>query len=205
MAYGVSERDRVVDGLIDTVERSCKDCANSYPAMVANSISQTHALVHRLPLVKNHAFADEGEHRVTITEHFAGRSASQKRALSSLGKPFSDYAQGALETVVLHDARGRAKAAGAKNIEERASLAPGRVPKSRLRRTQRPSQWCGKAATNLRNSAQNFVPPSEGASDTTMDYFHHPDTSSQCPGRAYRTTPTSASRRQLPPRVTNSA
>lgn len=99
VAYGDVQRDRVVDGLIDTVERVCEDTPNSFTHMVANCISQTHALVHRLPLVKNDAFDDERERRITITEHFAGRSASQRHALSSLGKPFSYHAQGHLETV----------------------------------------------------------------------------------------------------------
>jgi hypothetical protein len=67
--------------------------------MVGNCISQTHALVHRLPLVKNGAFEDEQERRVTITEHHGGRSASQRAALGSLGEPFSYLAQGELVTV----------------------------------------------------------------------------------------------------------
>jgi hypothetical protein len=99
VSYGDTERDRVVDGLIDTVERVCADTPDSFSHMVGNCISQTHALVHRLPLVKNAAFDDERERRVTITEYFGGRSAAQRRALSSLGEPFSFYAQGALETV----------------------------------------------------------------------------------------------------------
>ena len=99
VAYGDAERDRVVDGLIHIVERVCEDTSDSFSHMVANCISQTHAWVHRLPLVKNDAFDDEQERRVTITEHFGGRSAAQKRALSSLGEPFSSYAQGTLETV----------------------------------------------------------------------------------------------------------
>jgi hypothetical protein len=100
VAYGDAARDRVVDGLIDTVERCCdRNDVGSFGQKVANCISQTHALVHRLPLVKHSAFEDEQEHRITITEHFGGRSFSQKRALSSLGQPFSHFAQGALETV----------------------------------------------------------------------------------------------------------
>ncbi|MFN3007030.1 hypothetical protein [Mycolicibacterium wolinskyi] len=71
----------------------------SFDTNVANCISQTHALVHRLPLVKHSDFKDEQEHRITITEHFGGRSLSQKRALTSLGEPFTFYAQGTLETV----------------------------------------------------------------------------------------------------------
>ena len=58
VAYGDAERDRVVDGLIDTVERVCVDTQGSFSHMVGNCISQTHALVHRLPLVKNAAFDD---------------------------------------------------------------------------------------------------------------------------------------------------
>jgi hypothetical protein len=58
VAYGDAERDRVVDGLIDTVERVCADTPDSFSHMVGNCISQTHALVHRLPLVKNEAFED---------------------------------------------------------------------------------------------------------------------------------------------------
>jgi hypothetical protein len=100
VSYGDAARDRVVDGLIDVVERCCDtNEVGSFRQKVANCIFQTHALVHRLPLVKHSAFVDEQEHRITITEHFGGRSLSQMSALSSLGKPFSDFAQGALETV----------------------------------------------------------------------------------------------------------
>jgi Protein of unknown function (DUF2971) len=100
VAYGDAARDRVVDGLIDTVQRIWEqNDVGTFNAKVANCIYQTHALVHRLPLVKHSDFKDEQEHRITITEHFGGRSLSPMRALHSLGKPFSDLAQGALETV----------------------------------------------------------------------------------------------------------
>jgi hypothetical protein len=100
VAYGDAARDRVVDGLIDTVERCWdRNDTGSFGDKVANCIFQTHALVHRLPLVKHSAFEDEQEHRITITEHFGGKSLSQKRALSTLGKPYSDFAYGPLETV----------------------------------------------------------------------------------------------------------
>lgn len=98
VAYGDAARDHVVDGMIDTVQRCCKD-VDTFNAKVANCVSQTHALVHRLPLVKRSAWQYEQEHRITITEHFGGRSFSHRSALNSLGKPFSDFAQGALETV----------------------------------------------------------------------------------------------------------
>jgi hypothetical protein len=98
VAYGDAARDRVVDGLIDTVQR-IGETSDSLESNVANCISQTHALVHRLPLVKRSAWEYEQEHRITITEHFGGRSLSYRRAMHSLGQPFSVFAQGALETV----------------------------------------------------------------------------------------------------------
>lgn len=98
VAYGDAARDRVVDGLIDTVQRIAQD-SDSFESNVANCISQTHALVHRLPLVKRSAWEYEQEHRITITEHFGGRSLNHRRALYSLGEPFSAFAQGALQTV----------------------------------------------------------------------------------------------------------
>jgi hypothetical protein len=99
VAYGEAARDRVVDGLIDTVERIRETTDGGFNFNVGNCISQTHALVHRLPLVKHKAFDDEQEHRITITEHFGGRSFSHRLALSALGEPFSYLTQGALETV----------------------------------------------------------------------------------------------------------
>jgi hypothetical protein len=96
VAYGDDARDRVVDGLIDTVQRISKT-SDSSESNVANCVSQTYALVHRLPLVKTSAWEYEQEHRITITEHFGGRSFAHKHALDSLG--LSVYAQGALETV----------------------------------------------------------------------------------------------------------
>jgi len=100
VAYGDTERDRVVDGLIDVVEKNCgKNGIGDLNHKVGNSIFQTHALVHRLPLVKHAAFEDEQEHRITISEHLGGRSASQRTALSTLGQPFSDLAQGPLQTL----------------------------------------------------------------------------------------------------------
>jgi len=88
--YGDAARDRVVDGLLDMV-RQCSgknDDARHFNTKVANCIWQTHALIHRLPLVKHSAFEDEQEHRLTITEHFSGQSRSQRTALSSLGESF---------------------------------------------------------------------------------------------------------------------
>jgi hypothetical protein len=100
VSYGDATRDRVVDGLIDTVQRCCdKNDVGPFSDKVASCVSQTHALVHRLPLVKTSAWEYEQEHRITITEHFGGRSISYRRAISSLGQPYSVYAQGALETV----------------------------------------------------------------------------------------------------------
>lgn len=100
VSYGDAARDRVVDDLIDTVQRCCdKNDVGTFNAKVANCISQTHALVHRLPLVKHSAFEDEQEHRLTITEHFGGRSASYMQAVQGLGMPFSAFAQGPLVTV----------------------------------------------------------------------------------------------------------
>jgi hypothetical protein len=71
----------------------------SFNHKVGNSVFRTHALVHQLPLVKHAAFEDESEHRVTLTEHLGGRTAMQITALASLGQPFSDFAQGTLDTV----------------------------------------------------------------------------------------------------------
>jgi hypothetical protein len=100
VAYGDVARDDLVDGLITNVEQNCdKDGVGSFDHKVGNSIFQTHAWVHRLPLVKHDAFEDEQEHRITITEHFGGKSLMQFKALGSLDKPFSDFAQGALETL----------------------------------------------------------------------------------------------------------
>ena len=100
VAYGDAERDRLVHGLIDTVERCCdKNGVGTLNQKVGKSVFQTHALVHRLPLVKHAAFEDEQERRITITEHLGGRTAMQLAALSTLGKPFSDFAQGTLDTV----------------------------------------------------------------------------------------------------------
>lgn len=107
VAYGDAARDRVVDGLIDSVQQCCQDVDN-FNTNVANCISQTHALVHRLPLVKRSAWEYEQEHRITITEHFGGRSLSHRRALHSLGEPFSVFAQGALETVDVRFRSGEA-------------------------------------------------------------------------------------------------
>lgn len=100
ITYGDVERDRLVDNLIDVVERSGdKNGVGSFDGKVANLIFRTHAHVHWLPLVKHDAFQDEQEHRITITEHLGGRTLMQRTALSTLGKPFSDYAQGSLDTV----------------------------------------------------------------------------------------------------------
>lgn len=98
--YGDAERDRLVNDLIDVVERSGdKNGVGSFDGKVANLIFRTHAHVHWLPLVKHDAFEDEQEHRITITEHLGGRTAMHMSALSTLGKPFSDFAQGTLDTV----------------------------------------------------------------------------------------------------------
>jgi hypothetical protein len=98
--YGDVERDRLVDDLIDVVERSGdKNGVGSFNQKVGNSVFRTHAHVHWLPLVKDAAFDDEREHRITITEHLGGRTARAFAALSTLGKPFSDFAQGTLDTV----------------------------------------------------------------------------------------------------------
>ena len=70
VAYGDDERDRLVDNLIDVVERSGeKNGVGSFDGKVANLIFRTHAHVNWLPLVKDAAFDDEREHRITITEH----------------------------------------------------------------------------------------------------------------------------------------
>ena len=98
--YGDDERDRLVDGLIDIVERSGdKNGVGPFNQKVGNLVFQTHGRVHSLPLVKHAAFEDEQEHRITITEHLGGRTLRQRAALSTLGRPFSDYAQGTLDRV----------------------------------------------------------------------------------------------------------
>lgn len=98
--YGDAERDRLVGNLIEVVERSGdKNGVGSFDSKVANLIFRTHAHVHWLPLVKHAAFEDEREHRITITEHLGGRTLMQRTALGTLGRPFSDYAQGTLDTV----------------------------------------------------------------------------------------------------------
>ena len=100
VGYGDEHRDRVVDDLIDHVETICENNGvGPFNHKVGNSIFQTHALVHRLPLVKHDAFEDEEEHRITITEHLGGKSLMQLKALSTLDPPFTDVAQGALETL----------------------------------------------------------------------------------------------------------
>lgn len=96
--YGDDARNLVVDGLIDTVQRIA-ETSGTFDNNVGNCIFQTHALVHRLPLVKHSDYQDEREHRSTITEHHGGRSLNQMRALHSLGEPFSWAAQGPLTTV----------------------------------------------------------------------------------------------------------
>jgi hypothetical protein len=97
--YGDAARDLVVDGLIDSVQRIAMD-SGGFDTNVGNCISQTYALVHRLPLVKHSDFAHECEHRITITEHHGGRSRNQKTALRSLGQqPFMAWASGELVTV----------------------------------------------------------------------------------------------------------
>lgn len=99
VGYGEGARDLVVNGLIDSVLR-ISEYSGSFDNNVGNCISHTHGLVHRLPLVKHPDFQGELEHRITITEHFGGKSLNQKRALSSLRRqPFTAWAQGALETV----------------------------------------------------------------------------------------------------------
>lgn len=100
VAYGDTERDRMVSNLIDVVERSGeKNGVGSFNQKVGNSVFRTHAHVQWLPLVKHAAFEDEQEHRLTITEHLGGKTAMQITALSTLDKPFSDFAQGTLDTV----------------------------------------------------------------------------------------------------------
>jgi hypothetical protein len=98
VSYGDVARDRVVDGLIVMVEKT-GEMSDDPKTLLFNCISQTHALVHRLPLVKRSAWEYEQEHRITITEHFGGRRFSYRKALDSLGQPLSAFAQGALETV----------------------------------------------------------------------------------------------------------
>jgi hypothetical protein len=76
----------------------------SFNHKVGNSVFHTQGLVLRLPLVKHAAFEDEQEHRITISERLGGRTAMQRTALTTLGKPFSDFALGPLQTL---DARFR--------------------------------------------------------------------------------------------------
>ncbi|GFG49009.1 hypothetical protein CQY20_30235 [Mycolicibacterium agri] len=99
VVYGDAARDLVVDELIEYVQRIAEDGA-SFDINVGNCISHTHALVHRLPLVKHSDFEHEREHRITITEHHGGRSPNQKAALRSLGRqPFLAWSSGELVTV----------------------------------------------------------------------------------------------------------
>jgi hypothetical protein len=98
VGYGDNARDLVVDGLIEMVQWIAAD-SGTFDNNVANCLFQTHAMVHRLPLAKHSDYQDELEHRITITEHHGGRSLNQMRALTSLGQPYSIYAQGALTTV----------------------------------------------------------------------------------------------------------
>lgn len=99
--YGDDARDLTVKGLLSTVRRirEVDGPVGSFEQNVANCISQTHALLHQMPLVKHSAYQDEQEHRITITEHHGGASLNQRRALSSLGEPYSYLAQGPLTTV----------------------------------------------------------------------------------------------------------
>jgi hypothetical protein len=76
----------------------------SFNHKVGNSVFNTHGHVHRLPLVKHAAFEDEQKHRITISEHLGGSTAMQRTALTTLGKPFSDFALGPLQML---DARFR--------------------------------------------------------------------------------------------------
>ena len=96
--YGDTARDRVVGWLIDWVKKTA-EMTDDPKTHLFNCISQTHAMVHRLPMVKRKTWEYEQEHRITITEHFGGRSFSYRKAVDSLGQPFSAFAQGALETV----------------------------------------------------------------------------------------------------------
>lgn len=97
--YGDAARDLVVDGLIHSVLQIAAE-SGSFEGNVGNCISQTYALVHRLPLVKHSDFEHEREHRITITEHHGGRSLKQKAALRSLRRqPFTAWASGELVTV----------------------------------------------------------------------------------------------------------
>jgi hypothetical protein len=100
VVYGDAELDRAVDDLIYLVERGGdKNGVGSFNRKVENAVFRTHALVHRLPLLKDAAFDDEQEHRLTITEHLGGRTFMLMRALSTLDPPFSDMPQGTLDTV----------------------------------------------------------------------------------------------------------
>ncbi len=100
VGYGEPARDRILDHLIYMTEQRCgKNDVGTFDWKVGSCIAQQHALLHQLPLVKHPDFEHEQEHRITITEHHGGRSASQLRALRTVGKPWSDYAQGRLTTV----------------------------------------------------------------------------------------------------------
>jgi hypothetical protein len=100
VGYGEPARDRIVDHLIYMTEQRCgTNDLDSFDWKVGSCIMQQHALLHQLPLVKHPDFEHEQEHRITITEHHGGRSLSQLRALGTVGKPWSDFAQGKLTTV----------------------------------------------------------------------------------------------------------
>lgn len=98
--YGEEPRDRLVNGLLGIVEKvGGKNGVGTENQKIGNCVFQTPGWLYRIPKVKHGAFADELEHRITLNEHFGGRSLGQLKALSGLGEPFSDYAQGALETL----------------------------------------------------------------------------------------------------------
>lgn len=100
VGYGEPARDRIVDHLIYLTEQHCgTNATDSFDWKVGKCIMLQHALLQQLPFVKHPDFEPEQEQRITITEHHAGRSPSQVRALQTVGKPWSDFAQGVLTTV----------------------------------------------------------------------------------------------------------
>jgi hypothetical protein len=72
VGYGDEDRDSVVDGLITNVEQNCdKNGVGSFNHKVGNSIFQTHAWIHRLPLVEQCTY--ENSERILVQQGISCR------------------------------------------------------------------------------------------------------------------------------------